>query len=103
MKALSPGGGEKRIGDKIHRLAKFYGFTRGIVYHLIKTSTFTVPITYFVKQRAEETVACETRVRHDMSQEIAINEEITAPSPLKRRLPKSSNTFLNDKDKEEES
>lgn len=56
----------------MYKLAESQDFTRGVVRHLIKYSTFTVPVTRFVKQQAEQAVASEAKFRQNRSPGIPV-------------------------------
>lgn len=62
VKAFFSGGADKQLGDKMYKLAASQKFTQSLIAHLIKSSTFTVPITNFVNQRAEKAAASKAKL-----------------------------------------
>lgn len=81
VKALSTGGAEELLHNKIDKLADAQGFSQSLVQNLMKSLTITVPITRFVKRRAEKVVASEGRFRRDITWETAVKGSVM-PGPL---------------------
>lgn len=50
VKAFFTGGVDELLGGKMYKLDKSQVFRQGLVSHLTKSSTFSVPVTRFVKQ-----------------------------------------------------
>lgn len=62
------GGHGELLYDKMQKLAYSKDFTQGLVHHIIKSSTLTVPVTRLVKQQAGKYVPSEAKFRQDMNQ-----------------------------------
>lgn len=99
MKAIFIGGADRLLVQKTYKLFQSQDFTKGLVRHLIKSLTFTLPATHFVKKQAEKAFASKVRLRQNTSRENTIKEEIKPPSPLKDRFSKSSKTSGKDSEK----
>lgn len=92
VKAFFNGGAVELLQDKLYSLAEFQDSTQDIVRHLIKSLTFSMPVTHFVKQQAERAAAYKANFRQDMILETPIIEEVTPPTPFIGCIPESSKT-----------
>lgn len=70
VKYFFTGGAHVLHDDKMIKFAEFQGFTQCFVRDLRKPSAFSVPVTSFVKQGAERTVANEAKVKQDMNKKL---------------------------------
>lgn len=75
MKAVFTEKAYELLNDNMYQLNESQDFTEGLIRHLKRASTFTVPVKRFVKQQTEKVVASETKVRPDVKRE----------EPLKRK------------------
>lgn len=63
FKVFFTGSANELFDQKMYKLAKYQNIKQDLVRHLIKTSTFTVLTTPFVKQKAVRTVPSEKKFR----------------------------------------
>lgn len=95
-KALFTGGADELLNDMIYKFFDSKHFPQRLVHHLIKSSSFTVPVVCFIKKQSEKG-ASGAKFTHDLSRKIAAKKEVTPSWPLTGRSPKSPKRSKNEK------
>lgn len=102
VNAFLTGGADELLDDKMYKPAESQDFTQGFVHHLLKSSTFTMTVSRFVKQQTEKSFASIAKSRQYVSQELPVKEKLTSPSPLTDCSPEYSKKSNDDKQEKKE-
>lgn len=77
VKDFFNGGTDELLDEQMYKAAEFKDFQQDLVRHLIKSTTFTVPVACFVRQNVEGTIVSKAKFRHENIWEVSCSKKST--------------------------
>lgn len=98
VKTFFTGGANELREVKLYKVEEPEDFTEGLVYYVIKRSSVSVSVIYFINDQAKSGFYSDAKSRQDKSPEIPDIEEVKISSRITGRSPEPSKTFKDDRE-----